>query len=254
MLILEFLVVVSIILIRKYPLNFVASRNGTAQLSLNSFAVLSHAMLAHFQDSLFLMDVLIKKLMNAFVPTIPTWFSARRAAQVTAFFALKCGGKINILMATKLIYLADRLSMERRDAPITGDNFVSMPFGPVNSYTYSYMTGNAPLQQDEWSEFIGVRNKNDLPLSQTITFDDLDELSPADTRILNEVWDSFSSTDRFELAEWTHKFCPEWRDPNGSSIPIDFSTIFKLLGKPNPIELAEDIQAERQFRASLQAE
>jgi len=30
--------------------------------------------------------------------------------------------------ATKLIYLADRLSMERRDHPITGDNFISMPF------------------------------------------------------------------------------------------------------------------------------
>ena len=41
--------------------------------------------------------------MGDYVPEIPDWFEPRKAAQVTAFFALKAGGKINILKATKLI-------------------------------------------------------------------------------------------------------------------------------------------------------
>lgn len=68
---------------------------------------------------------------------------------MVAFFAIKAGGLINILRATKLVYLADRLSMEKRDHAITGDNYVSMPFGPVNTNTYDYMNGrgtpNGPL-------------------------------------------------------------------------------------------------------------
>ncbi len=187
-----------------------------------------------------------------YVPAIPDWFKTRKAAQVAAFFAALSGGKINILKAVKLIYLADRLSMERRDTPITNDQYFSMPFGPVNSCTYNYMNGVAPPRQDEWHEFIGVRNYNDIPLSRTINIpDDLDELSRSEIKILTETWEKFENIDQFELADWTHRFCPEWADPNGSSIPIDLATIFDRLGKKNPIALAEDLQAERRLIAEF---
>jgi uncharacterized phage-associated protein len=189
--------------------------------------------------------------MAGFVASIPTWFPTRKAAQVVAYFADKAGGAINVLRATKLVYLADRRSLEEREHLITGDNFVSMPFGPVNTYTYSYMQDQARDRRDEWSEFIGLRKDNDIPLSKPISVDDLDELSRADLRILKRTWDEFEHIDRFDLAEYTHKFCPEWRDPNGSSIPIDFATLFKRLEKPDPIELAEQIQAERSLVVGL---
>ena len=60
-------------------------------------------------------------------------FNARKAAQVGAYFAKASGGKINVLKLVKLIYLADRHSMELYDAPILNDVFVSMNKGPVNS-------------------------------------------------------------------------------------------------------------------------
>lgn len=189
------------------------------------------------------------------MPSIPDWFKTRKAAQVAAFFAAMAGGKINILKAVKLIYLSDRLSMEQRDAPITNDQYFSMPFGPVNSYTYNYMNGVAPSRQEQWHEFIGIRDGNDLPLSRTVAIpNDLDELSRSEIRILREIWDQFEDIDRFDLAEWTHKFCPEWVDPHGSSIPIDYATIFKKLGKAGPIELAEELQSERRLVAELVAE
>lgn len=192
--------------------------------------------------------------MTDYIPAIPKWFATRRAAQVTAFFAIKSGGKINILKAVKLIYLADRASMESRDYPITGDNFVSMEFGPVNSITYNYMKGLAPVRQEMWAEFVGSKNQHYIPIAVGVGIDDLDELSRADLEILDSTWNKFKDIDQFTLADWTHKYCPEWRDPSGSSIPIEFATVFKHLNKMNPVELAEEIQSERAFSASLMAE
>ena len=188
----------------------------------------------------------------AFVARIPHWFSVRTAAQVTAFFAAKAGGSINVLKATKLIYLADRASLAEREYPITGDDFVSMPFGPVNTYTYSLMNAEVePEHTHVWAEFIAPRAGYSIPLAREVGPDDLDELSRADLRILEAAWQEFRDIDRFDLADWTHRFCPEWRDPKGSSIPITFETVFQKLEKPEPIELAAQLQAERALVASF---
>ncbi|GAB9205982.1 Panacea domain-containing protein [Bradyrhizobium diazoefficiens] len=186
--------------------------------------------------------------MPDFVPKTPAWFDTRKAAQVVAFFALKAGGKINILRATKLVYLADRLSMQKRDYAITGDNYVSMPFGPVNTNTYDFMNGRGSRNADDWTSFIGKRVDNDLPLAKGIDAGSLDELSRSDIAILEETWANFSDIEKYQLAEWTHRFCPEWQNPGGSSIPIDFSTVYLKLGKADPAGMAEEIQAERKLK------
>jgi len=190
-----------------------------------------------------------------FTRQIPSWFSTRRAAQVTAFFAAKAGGRINILRATKLIYLADRASMKERDWPITEDNFVSMYFGPVNSFTYDLMKRETTQDQTEiWSEFVGERVRHDIPLSRPIKESDLDELSRADLRILGETWERYKDIeDQFMLAEWTHDNCPEWQDPGNSSVPIEFATVFKEINKADPAGLGNAIQAQRSFLAKLRA-
>jgi hypothetical protein len=135
--------------------------------------------------------------------------------------------------------------MEERDRPITGDNLVSMPFGPVNTFIYSYMNGEAADRTGDWAKFIAPRHEYDIPLAREISVNDLDELSRADIRILEATWERFKDIEKFELADWTHRFCPEWRDPKGSSLPIDFATVFKRLKKADPVDLAEEIQAER---------
>jgi uncharacterized phage-associated protein len=189
--------------------------------------------------------------MSEYIPVVPDWFSTRKAAQVVAFFGLKCGRKINILRATKLIYLADRLSMDKRDRPITDDNFVSMPFGPVNTNTYNYMNGRISARNDDWSAFVAPRVDHDLPVVATVDFDDLDELSKSDLAILEETWERYKDIDKYDLADWTHRYCPEWQNPGKSSIPIDLSTVFRKLGKSDPAEIAEEIQAERKLRIDL---
>lgn len=172
------------------------------------------------------------------------WFNVRKAAQVAAYFAMRQGKRISILKLVKLVYLADRQSMREFGHPILDDKFVSMPHGPVNSYTYNYingMFGECP----EWSEFVGSRFGNNIGAVGQIDVDDLDELSDADLSALKQVWEDFGGMSPWELRQWTHDNCPEWEDPEGGSEPIPHSRIFKFLGHNDGEELADDIQQKR---------
>lgn len=168
-----------------------------------------------------------------------TWFNARKAAQVAAFFALQENGSINVLKLTKLIYLSDRTHMGRYDYPILNDKFTAMPHGPVNSLTYEFINGD---QDDNgWNEFITDREGHNIGLTKSISIDDLDELSDAELDTLRGVWSSFGSMSQYKIRDWTHENCPEWEDPHGSSNPIPYARVFKYLGKKNAELLEEKI-------------
>ncbi len=177
-----------------------------------------------------------------------SWFNVRKAAQVAAFFALRQGGQIHVLKLTKLIYLSDRAFMRQYDVPITGDKLVSMDHGPVNSLIYNYINGTA--ESPEWDAFMADRAQHMVAISENgITEEVLDELSDAEVRVLEEVWREFGHMDRFEIRDWTHKNCPEWDDPHGSSTPIKYAHVFKFLGKQNGTELEDQVLAERRIAA-----
>lgn len=178
-------------------------------------------------------------------PAIPNWFDVRKAARVAAFFAKMEGGVINILKLVKLIYLADRESMDQRDHPITGDDLRAMKFGPMNSVTLDCLNGGAAGKMADWQAFIAARAENDISLAGLIDLEDLDELSRSDLRILQGTWDRFKDVNQWELAQWTHDFCPEWSDPGNSSREITYAEIFRHLGKRDPDELAAEVLALR---------
>ena len=175
------------------------------------------------------------------------WFNVKKAAQVAAFFALKQGGQIHVLKLTKLVYLSDCEFMDRYDIPITGDKLVSMDHGPVNSVTYNYINGTA--ESGDWDAFMADGARHMVALSRNLTVNDLDELSDAEIRVMEEVWARFGHMDRFEIRDWTHLNCPEWDNPHGSSTPIKYSHVFKFLGKQNSEELEDRVFAERRLAA-----
>jgi uncharacterized phage-associated protein len=180
------------------------------------------------------------------------WFNVRKAAQIAAFFAREQGGAINVLKLTKLVYIADRLNMDRYDFPISGDNFVSMPHGPVNSMTYDYISGMD--DSGAWNELITDRSNYKVGLVHQVSDDDLDELSRAELQTLCDVWQQFGHMSQFQLRDWTHANCPEWEDPQGSSAPIAFERVLSFLNKPNAREIADDIRAQRRVDDAFAAE
>lgn len=178
------------------------------------------------------------------------WFNERKAAQIAAFFALKEQGQINVLKLVKLIYLTDRKFMADYDRSILNDRLVSMDHGPVNSLTYSYISGTA--ESDNWKSFIADGAKHMVALTNAkITTDSLDELSEVEVETLEAIWKEFGHMDRFEIRDYTHENCPEWEDPHGSSTPIRYAQLFKFLGKKHSEELEDCIISERQALAKL---
>lgn len=179
-------------------------------------------------------------------------YKARKAAQVTAFFALKAGGSINILKVVKLLYLAEREFMDRYDEPMFYDRFVSMEHGPVPSTTLSLVDGC--IEDAEWSEYISGRSDYLVGVANdSISYESLDELSRADEEVLNFLWDKFGDFDGFTLRDYTHEHCPEWEDPNGSSRPITHESVFRFLNKENGAELSKDIDEYRRLASILLA-
>jgi hypothetical protein len=70
--------------------------------------------------------------------------------------------------------------------------------------------------------------------------DELDELSDADIDILKRTWKTFGAMGKWELSQYTHDECSEWKDPQGSSRPISYKDIFVAMGRSD--EEAELLQ------------
>lgn len=175
-------------------------------------------------------------------------FDERKAAQVAAYFlisAKKKDANVTLLKLMKLMYLAERLSYERFCFPIIGDALVSMPNGPVLSRTLDLMNFGSSKDKGEWDSFIAERAGRDMSLNghENLTIDDLRELSESDIEVLDSIWGKFGRMSAIQLREYTHNSenCPEWQDPDGSSIPIQLEILFQKLGySQSAIEKAID--------------
>lgn len=133
----------------------------------------------------------------------------------------------------KMLYIADRIALERLEMPITGDCYFSMKYGPVLSKLYDLIKGK-PVGNalTLWEEFIS------LPKSYKDYYVSLKrdpgngELCQEEEEILREVYLHFGRLDPFTVAEWTHGL-PEWQQPEPitSAIPIVVEDILHNVGK-----------------------
>lgn len=178
-------------------------------------------------------------------------FNPCKAAQVIAFFAMKSGGRIDVLKVVKMVYLADRESLKRSGFPILDDHFVSMPHGPVNSLTYSHLNGEHDLTACGWSSFLEDKENHKVGIVENVQIDDLDELSDADISILEDIWTKFKDMNKWQIRDWTHdrNNIPEWEDPNGSSKPIPLERILTHLGIENADKQVESINEQRNIES-----
>ncbi len=159
-------------------------------------------------------------------------FNERKAAQAAAYFLFRAGEPLSVLKLTKLLYLAERRSFEKFGEPMIGDHPVSMPHGPVLSTTYDHVNGMIASSEGGWETWIADREEHILDLRDRDAIqsaESLLELSEADLEVLGETWSQFGAMDQWQLRDWTHEHCHEWRDPEGSSVPIQFEDLFAAL-------------------------
>lgn len=157
-------------------------------------------------------------------------FSESRVTQMAAYFLMKRGGRMAYIKLLKLLYLAERNAMAKWGESISGDRFVSMPHGPVLSQTYDIIRGHFS-QESVWDKWIKDESNYEVSLRRNFEEHELDELSKAEVKILDQVFDEFGHMTRFELVDYTHNHCREWENPNGSSFPIKPENLLRAVGK-----------------------
>jgi hypothetical protein len=74
------------------------------------------------------------------------------------------------------------------------------------------------------------RANHDIALHRDFERSDLDQLSDADIEVLEAVWKEFGHMDQWQLSDYTHKHCHEWKNPDGSVLPIDVQEVLQHLG------------------------
>ena len=171
-------------------------------------------------------------------------FDERKSAQAAAYLA-NCGdGSINYMVLIKLLYLADRRTLDEIGLPITGDRYVVMPHGPVLSAVLDRINMGKPngqLQPCAWYEFISEPEGYMVSAKS----DDTDELSRYELAVLRETHEKYGRLNKWALRDLTHTL-PEWHDPNGSSYSLHPDTILKAMGRST-----EEIQRIREQAEEL---
>ena len=127
-------------------------------------------------------------------------FQEQKRIQAILYFALKSrNNKINLLKLMKLLWLADRIHLNRYGRMILQDDYCALPHGPVPSKTMD----------------ISKEGVNDVFSVHNYTIEAEDQFNPrffskSDLDVFEEVWKKFGSMSDIVLKDYSHLF-PEWR-------------------------------------------
>mgnify|MGYP001611677482 FL=1 len=155
-------------------------------------------------------------------------FDERKAAQAAAYLLSIHGGRLNYMVLVKLLYLADRTALLECGQPITGDRMVAMPHGTVLSMILDRINAGGPEPGSPWSEIISPPDGYEISLKNASP--GTDELSRYELAVLARTNETYGHLSWWALRQLTHGL-PEYRDPQGSSLPIAPEDILRAEGK-----------------------
>jgi uncharacterized phage-associated protein len=178
-------------------------------------------------------------------------FNEAKTAQLAGAFLKLAGGQMYYMMLIKLMYITDRAALIKWGRPLTWDSYVSMPHGPVLSATLDLINEGPTLGRDDspWHRLI-IRATDPYQVKLQSEPSD-EELSEAEEELIRIVFDKYGKMNRYKLRDMLHQVLPEWKDPKGSSLPIEYRDILAA-GKKTPQEIAE-IESEIEGVAMLDA-
>lgn len=177
-------------------------------------------------------------------------FDTLKAVQCAAHLLAKYPEKShNYTCLLKMLYMADRRSIEETGAPITGDRPFALDNGPVLSAVYDLIRCKGPEDsQALWSRYLETTGYN-----LAIVMDAGDgRLSDYEAGVLDRVFAEYGSSSLGRLIEATHAF-PEWIASyhEGTSSPISLSKILKAVGREDDYDEISRAQVEDARFAAL---
>ncbi|MBI2517484.1 MAG: SocA family protein [Opitutae bacterium] len=176
----------------------------------------------------------------------------RKIAAASAVVCDELGGGVDMFPLIKILYVSDRQMLIDYARPITGDNYSSMPKGPILSETYNFIKGKSKLTtlQARWNEAFSLKGNRISVKGKVNT----DSLAPVEEKVLRETARMIQGImETGNLADWMHKNCKEWEDvKEGSSKPLPLKRILRYakgVEEKDAISMTETIVAAVRQRA-----
>lgn len=157
-----------------------------------------------------------------------TRFNFKRATQGAAFLLRNLpGSRMNYMRLLKLLYVAERESIQESGRALMGGAAVAMERGPVLEDMYSLIRGQHEKAAD-WTAFFHTEHY-DLVMHHD---PGNDMLTPYLASKLEQIAERYQECDEWAMVDITHQF-DEWRknDPGKSSRPIPFNDILDAVGR-----------------------
>ena len=175
-------------------------------------------------------------------------FNPKKSTQAAGVLLKLNNGDMDMYLFIKMLYLADRAALAKWQEPITGDEMVSMPYGPVPNTLYGLTKGHFKSLRSEWEKFISNAEEeaNRVFLKGN---PGTDELSRAEITILESVHSKFKNYTWKRMRDFCHNL-PEYEDVGTSSKPLPVERILEALGKT----ASEIAAAEKSLRQTQLAD
>ena len=157
-------------------------------------------------------------------------FNIEKLIQACNYLIKKNNAPLNYTKLIKMLYLADKESLKGSLQTITGDTYVSMDNGPVLSKLYDLIKGRHRNEkaQNLWDSRFILNNYDLVAATERIP---QNELSAFEIQILDQIHSQFKDYDVWEMINYVHNNCPEWKNPEGSAIAIQPQEILESIGK-----------------------
>ena len=167
-------------------------------------------------------------------------FQEAKATQTATMLLSLSGGEMNYMKLIKEMYLIDREALLRWGRPVSYDSYFSLRHGPILSNTLDLINeGVRPLAESEWVDHISAPTNYSVSLKKECPPDDLSE---AEEELIQEIFKQFRCMNEWQLVDYLHENLPEWKDPSGSAIPINYHDILVAGGKT--VLAASEIESE----------
>jgi uncharacterized phage-associated protein len=159
-------------------------------------------------------------------------FDKNKAAHAAAFLLSVAGEPLSTRKLHDLLYLAERLCLQRYGEFIMGDQPVARTDGVELPALYTLMRKHQ--ENNVWNTLIERVSASVLRLKATNdTKLFLGYLSDIDVEVLQETWDTYGELHEWQLKEtkFIKEHFPEWEDPKlAAGKPIPYSRLLETLG------------------------
>lgn len=162
-------------------------------------------------------------------------FDEAKATEVAAEFLQRApDGALDDVILMKLMYFADRRSLELYDRPIIGDKLYCMENGPVLSRVLQLLNAT----HGKFYKTLSVENsvfvrhiKRWLGTVSLKAVPQVANLTRAEKRIISEVFEQYGRMSRDEIVEVAHGLDEYVDTPAGKRNPLQYEDILKFLGR-----------------------